>query len=127
MIKNKLFIALTFVFIPSSLILSATTSNAIAETQNSSKLRQCLINIRDSRILQPIIKSPEHQITEARVEVAIDTDSHGNVTNVRLVRSSGDPKLDEEYIRQARNWKLKPSGSNDVRVNTTPIKKQNAC
>jgi TonB family protein len=48
---------------------------------------------------------------EGRVNVAVDTDSNGNVTNVRLVGSSGDRDLDEEHLRQARNWKLKPSES----------------
>ncbi|MBD2430863.1 MULTISPECIES: energy transducer TonB [Fischerella] len=46
---------------------------------------------------------------EGRVEVAVDTDSQGNVTNVRIVKSSGNRKLDEEHLNQARNWKLKPS------------------
>ncbi len=46
---------------------------------------------------------------EGRVEVAVDTDSKGNVTNVRILKSSGNRKLDEEHINQARNWKLKPS------------------
>ncbi|BCL37751.1 energy transducer TonB [Nostoc sp. MS1] len=46
---------------------------------------------------------------EGRVEVAVDTDAEGNVTNVRVARSSGNRELDEETLRQARNWKLKPA------------------
>ncbi len=46
---------------------------------------------------------------EGRVEVAVDTDAQGNVTNVRIARSSGNRELDEETKRQARNWKLKPA------------------
>ncbi|MBN3898456.1 MAG: energy transducer TonB, partial [Nostoc sp. NOS(2021)] len=46
---------------------------------------------------------------EGRVEVAVDTDSQGNVTNVRIARSSGNRDLDEETARQARDWKLKPA------------------
>ncbi|BBD65699.1 TonB family protein [Nostoc commune NIES-4072] len=46
---------------------------------------------------------------EGRVEVAVDTDAQGNVTNVRVARSSGNRDLDEETMRQARNWKLKPA------------------
>ncbi|MHC0061993.1 energy transducer TonB [Nostoc sp. UIC 10890] len=46
---------------------------------------------------------------EGRVEVAVDTDAQGNVTNVRIARSSGNRDLDEETARQARNWKLKPA------------------
>ncbi|MCW5313487.1 TonB family protein [Nostoc sp. KVJ3] len=46
---------------------------------------------------------------EGRVEVAVDTDAQGNVTNVRVARSSGNRDLDEETMRQARDWKLKPA------------------
>lgn len=46
---------------------------------------------------------------EGRVEVAVDTDDKGNVTNVRVAKSSGNRDLDEETLRQARNWKLKPA------------------
>ncbi|MEH1863906.1 MAG: TonB family protein [Nostoc sp.] len=46
---------------------------------------------------------------EGRVEVAVDTDAQGNVTNVRVARSSGNRDLDEETVRQARDWKLKPT------------------
>ncbi|HEY9799519.1 MAG TPA: energy transducer TonB [Leptolyngbyaceae cyanobacterium] len=46
---------------------------------------------------------------EGRVQVAVDTDEKGNVTNVRLLRSSGNQILDEATLRQARGWKLKPS------------------
>ncbi|MBD2253076.1 energy transducer TonB [Nostoc parmelioides] len=46
---------------------------------------------------------------EGKVEVAVDTDAQGNVTNVRVARSSGNRELDEETLRQARNWKLKPA------------------
>ncbi|MEA5516080.1 TonB family protein [Nodularia sp. UHCC 0506] len=48
---------------------------------------------------------------EGKVEVAVDTDAKGNVTNVRIVNSSGNRRLDEETLRQARNWRLKPSES----------------
>ncbi|MEA5623281.1 TonB family protein [Nostoc sp. UHCC 0251] len=46
---------------------------------------------------------------EGRVEVAVDSDAQGNVTNVRLTRSSGNRELDEAQLRQAREWKLKPT------------------
>lgn len=46
---------------------------------------------------------------EGRVEIAIDTDAQGNVTNVRLIRSSGNRNLDEDTLRQARYLKLKPA------------------
>ncbi|MEH1822465.1 MAG: TonB family protein [Nostoc sp.] len=46
---------------------------------------------------------------EGRVEVSVDTDERGNVTNVHIAHSSGNHDLDEETLRQARDWKLKPT------------------
>ncbi|WP_414529988.1 energy transducer TonB [Nodularia chucula] len=46
---------------------------------------------------------------EGRVEVAVDTDARGNVTNVRIVSSSGNRRLDEEMKKQAASWRLEPS------------------
>ena len=54
-------------------------------------------------------QSAQRRGIQGRVEVAVDTDAQGNVTNVRIARSSGNRELDEETKRQARNWKLKPS------------------
>lgn len=48
---------------------------------------------------------------EGRVVVAVDTDAQGNVTNVRLERSSGNSRLDAENLAQARKWKLKESAA----------------
>jgi TonB family protein len=57
---------------------------------------------------------------EGRVEVAVDTDSKGNVTNVRLIRSSGNEKLDREHLQRAQKWKLKPNdeGRQEVKIST---------
>ncbi len=57
---------------------------------------------------------------EGKVEVAVDTDAKGNVTNVRVVNSSGNRALDEETLRQARDWKLKPAagGREGVSIST---------
>ncbi|HYX14045.1 MAG TPA: TonB family protein [Nostoc sp.] len=58
------------------------------------------------------IKYPEaakRRGIEGRVEVAVDTDAQGNVTNVRIARSSGNRELDEETARQVRNSKFKPA------------------
>ncbi|MBN4006896.1 MAG: TonB family protein [Nostoc sp. LPT] len=124
--KNKLFLTLIFALIPSWLICSATTRNASAETPNSSKLIQCLKDVRNSRTSQAIANSPTNQRIQARVEVAVDTDGRGNVSNVRLVRSSGNHELDEMVLRQARNWKLKPTTGN-IDVRTRFRKRQNVC
>lgn len=112
MIKNKLLIALTFALIPSSLIWSGTTMNTNAETPNSSKLIQCLKDVRNSRASQAIANSPRDQRIQGRVEVAVDTDERGNVTNARIVRSSGNSELDEITLREARSWKLRPGTGN---------------
>jgi len=55
---------------------------------------------------------------EASPEIAVDTDERGNVTNVRLIHSSGDRELDEASQRAAQEWKLKPKsgGRQGVRV-----------
>jgi TonB family protein len=52
--------------------------------------------------------------------VAVDTDDNGNITNVRLLRSSGNEKLDAEHLERAQKWKLKPSlgGRQGVSVGT---------
>lgn len=67
MIKNKLFLTLIIALIPSLLICSATTWNASAETPNSSKLIQCLKDIRNSRASQAIANSPTDQRIQGRV------------------------------------------------------------
>jgi TonB family protein len=65
-------------------------------------------------------ESARRRKVEGRVEVAVDTDKDGNVTNVRLTRSSGDRELDEETQRKAREWKLKPAeqGRQGVKIAT---------
>jgi TonB family protein len=126
MIKNKLFLTLIIALIPSLLICSATTWNASAETPNSSKLIQCLRDIRNSRASQAIANSPTDQRIQGRVEVAVDTDERGNVNNVRLVRSSGNRELDEMVLRQARDWKFKPATGN-IDARSTFRKRQNVC
>ncbi|GCL37692.1 hypothetical protein SR1949_28030 [Sphaerospermopsis reniformis] len=45
---------------------------------------------------------------EGRAEVALDTDINGNVTFVRLIRSSGDSELDEAAQQAVQEWKLTP-------------------
>lgn len=58
---------------------------------------------------------------EGQISVAVDTDSQGNVTNVRLISGSGNSRLDKYHLRLANNWKLKPSsnGRQGVKINTT--------
>ncbi|MEA5598155.1 energy transducer TonB [Rivularia sp. UHCC 0363] len=57
---------------------------------------------------------------EGQITVTVDTDAQGNVTNVRLLSSSGNSRLDKEHLKLARNWKLKPSsnGRQGVRIVT---------
>lgn len=45
---------------------------------------------------------------EGNTEISVDVDSKGNVTNVRLARSSGHSELDKAAIEEAKRWKLKP-------------------
>jgi TonB family C-terminal domain len=48
---------------------------------------------------------------QGQARLAVDVDANGNVTNVRLINSSGHLELDEAAIRQARQWKFTPSAS----------------
>ncbi|MEH2072635.1 MAG: TonB family protein [Nostoc sp.] len=61
---------------------------------------------------------------EGRAGLSIDTDEKGNVTNVRIASSSGNRELDEETLRQAREWKFNPvqGGRQGVRVNSGAFK-----
>ncbi|RCJ19173.1 hypothetical protein A6S26_27365 [Nostoc sp. ATCC 43529] len=61
---------------------------------------------------------------EGRTGLAFDTDDQGNVTNVRIASSSGNRELDEEHLRQAREWKFNPAqgGRRGVRVNSAAFK-----
>ena len=61
---------------------------------------------------------------EGRTGLAFDTDEQGNVTNVRVASSSGNRELDEEHLRQAREWKFNPAqgGRRGVRVNSAAFK-----
>ncbi|MDZ8081162.1 MAG: energy transducer TonB [Nostoc sp. DcaGUA01] len=61
---------------------------------------------------------------EGRTGLAFDTDEKGNVVNVRIAKSSGNRELDEEHLRQAREWKFNPAqgGRQGVRVNSAAFK-----
>ncbi|MEH2287228.1 energy transducer TonB [Nostoc sp.] len=61
---------------------------------------------------------------EGRTGLAFDTDNQGNVTNVRVTSSSGNRELDEEQVRQAREWKFNSAqgGRQGVRVNSSAYK-----
>ncbi|MEO0967859.1 MAG: TonB family protein [Cyanobacteria bacterium J06639_18] len=60
---------------------------------------------------------------EGRITVALDADSQGNVTNVRLISSSGNNRLDQEHLKLARKWKLKSSsnGRKGVKIITNYV------
>ncbi|MBD2362212.1 energy transducer TonB [Anabaena minutissima FACHB-250] len=78
-------------------------------TNNSSRSGNGRAACRDCGIKYP--EAARRRGVEGKVEVAVDTDEKGNVTNVRIVNSSGNRDLDEETLRQARNWKLKPAAN----------------
>ena len=73
--------------------------------ENSSKLNR-------ADCIQCQIKYPDRarrRGAEGNPEVAINTDAKGNVTQVRLIRSSGDSELDEAAQQAAQQWKLTPT------------------
>jgi TonB family protein len=57
---------------------------------------------------------------EGRPQLSVDIDAQGNVTNVRILRSSGNRRLDQEIKRQASNWKLQPTegGRQGISIDT---------
>ena len=65
----------------------------------------------------------KRQGIEGEIVVSIDTDPQGNVTNVRLLSSSGNSRLDKQHLKLARKWKLKSSsnGRQGVRIITNYV------
>jgi TonB family protein len=106
--------ALIKVLCLTSTIVLSSISSTQAQPTNPSKITtpDNPSRLEQSQCLQCNIKYPDSlrkKHIEGRVKVAIDVDKDGNVINVYLVQSSGNPELDEATIMQARNWKLKPS------------------
>jgi TonB family protein len=81
-------------------INSSGNGNSNGNDNGRAACRQCNANYPEAARRQGV---------EGRVEVSVDTDKQGNVTNVRIAHSSGNRNLDEETLRQARDWKLKPA------------------
>ncbi|MFN7660790.1 MAG: energy transducer TonB, partial [Dolichospermum sp.] len=55
---------------------------------------------------------------EGTALIAIDTNDNGIVTQVRLIRSSGDSELDEAAEKYAQDWKLTPKEGGREAVTT---------
>jgi len=55
---------------------------------------------------QSIQRGARRRGQEGTAKISVDVDDKGNVTNVRLARSSGHSALDEAAIREARRWKF---------------------
>jgi TonB family protein len=49
---------------------------------------------------------------QGEAKVVADTDANGNVTNVRLVRSSGNAELDAATLEQAKKTRVNAAGAN---------------
>lgn len=61
---------------------------------------------------QPICVScpaPKFKGREGSTRLTYDIDASGNVVNVRLRQSSGNPEVDREALETAQKWKFKPS------------------
>lgn len=57
-------------------------------------------------------ESARRRKLEGKAEISVDVDSKGNVTKVRLARTSGHAELDKAAVEQARNWKFSaPNGA----------------
>ncbi len=44
-----------------------------------------------------------------QIKLAVDIDERGNVTDARVVTSSGDRRYDGQVVRRAREWKFNPA------------------
>ncbi|MBD2740892.1 TonB family protein [Coleofasciculus sp. FACHB-1120] len=66
---------------------------------------------RSSEALTPrrLRVAPSSAESSGSAMLSFDVDDKGNVTNVRLSRSSGSRELDEAAVRAARNWKFDSS------------------
>ncbi|MFM6009623.1 MAG: energy transducer TonB, partial [Dolichospermum sp.] len=84
-------------------------------TENSSQLN------RAAECIYCQIKYPDRarrRGVEGTALIAIDTDDSGIVTQVRLIRSSGDSELDEAAEKYAQDWKLTPKEGGREAVTT---------
>ena len=82
--------------------LGSGTGDSIGDGDGRAACRRCPINYPSWAQRQGI---------EGEITVAIDTDTQGNVTNVKLLSSSGNSRLDKEHLKLAREWKLKGSSN----------------
>ncbi|MEA5618619.1 energy transducer TonB [Cronbergia sp. UHCC 0137] len=100
------------------IVATAPTTRKVSTPQTNQGTRNGRAACRECNARYP--ESARRRGIEGRVEVAVDTDDQGNVTNVRIARSSGNSDLDEETLKQARNWKLKPAqgGRQGVSIGT---------
>ena len=48
---------------------------------------------------------------QGSITVSVNADAQGNVTDVQLVSSSGNNRLDQHHLKLARKWKLKSSSN----------------
>ena len=83
--------------------------------ENSSKLN------RAAECIFCQIKYPDRarkRGAEGTALIAIDTNDNGIVTQVRLIRSSGDSELDEAAEKYAQDWKLTPKEGGREAVTT---------
>jgi TonB family protein len=44
-----------------------------------------------------------------QIKLAVDIDERGNVTDARVVTSSGDRRYDGQVVRRAKEWKFNPA------------------
>ena len=63
---------------------------------------------------KPSYSNSDLKGSDRSIVVAIDADTNGQITNVRVVRSSGVDALDQKIIRAVRGAKFKPYKENGV-------------
>lgn len=63
---------------------------------------------------KPSYTNKDLQGSDRVIVVAIEADTSGRVTNVRVTKSSGVPALDQKIVRSVQNAKFKPYKENGV-------------
>lgn len=67
-----------------------------------------------SRSPKPSYTNKDLQGADRTIVVSIEADTNGNITNARIVRSSGVDALDQKILRSVRSSKFKPYKENGV-------------
>ncbi len=88
-------------------LVARNLENGLSGFFSNSKQQEQALCIVCTKPAYPV--QAERMGITGNAQVSVDYDAQGNVTAVRLSRSSGHPELDQAALEEARkNWKFKP-------------------